>query len=235
MRSVNNIWLPYIILKEPFLSFHIDQPYKATNKLEGLLRWGPFDISIPANPLKPVSPIKIGVILPKKIKAWVEGYINKLNESREIDDDYLRPYKGFREVYGVNVEITSKMYIENNEIISCTSEKDVLNLFLQKIRQIKDKSTFDVLLIIIPEEFENYLEIRKENYYFHLHDKIKLFSASNNIRTQIIRQIRIPNFQNRKQLIRSIWWLSGAIYVKAGGVLYRLAEFDERVLYIGPI
>lgn len=233
MKSVNNIWLPYITLKEPFLSFHIDQSYKATNKLEGLFRWGPFDISIPANPLKPVSPIKMGIILPRKIKALVEDYINKLNESMEIDDDYLRPYKGFREVYGVNIDITSKMYIESNEIFNCTNEKDVLNLFLQKIQQVKNESTFDVLLIIIPEEFESYLEIRKENYYFHLHDKIKLFSASNNIRTQIIRQIRIHNFQNRKQLIRSIWWLSGAIYVKAGGVLYRLAEFDERVLYIG--
>ncbi len=234
MKNINNIWLPYITIEEPLLSFHVDQSYKASNKLEGLFKWGPFDNSIPANPLKLVSPIKIGIILPRKIKTLVESYIDKLNESLKIDNDYyLKPYKGFREIYGINMEISSKVYIESNEIFKCATEKDVLDLFTRKIKQIKDESIFDVLLIIIPKEFEQYLELRKENYYFNLHDQIKLFAVSNNIRTQIIRQIKIPNFQDEKTLIRSIWWLSGAIYVKAGGVLYRLAEFDERVLYIG--
>lgn len=233
MVKYNNIWQPYAIIKEAILSFHLEQLYHSKTKIEGLFKWGPFDNSIPNNPLKPVNPIKLGVILPKKKKKFFDNYLKNLIKKIELDDIYLKPYKGFREIYGVNLKVKSYEYIDDEEIVSCESEKDILNLYIRKISSAKEKFEFDVLLILIPSEFEEWLEIRKENYYFHLHDKIKLYAATQSIRTQIIREIRIPQLDKQKDLLRSIWWLSAAIYTKAGGTLYKLAEFDERVLYIG--
>ena len=233
MIKYKNIWQPYVIIKEPILSFHIEQLYHSKTKIDGLFNWGPFDNSVPNNPLKPPNPIKVGVILPKEKERIFNSYLENLDKEIELDDIYLKPYKGFREIYGVNLEMKSYEYIDDKEIASCESENDVLDLYVRKISSIKGKSEFGVLLILIPSEFEKWLEIRKENYYFHLHDKIKLYAAAQTVRTQIIKEVKIQTLNRRKDLLRSIWWLSGAIYTKAGGILYRLAEFDERVLYIG--
>jgi len=233
MIKYDNIWQSYAIIKEPILSFHVEQSYYSKTKIEGLFKWGPFDNSIPNNLLKPANPIKLGVILPQKKEKFFNSYLENLVKEIELDDVYLKPYKGFREIYGVNREVIFYEYIDDEEIVSCESEKDILNLYIRKITSTRAKCEFDVLLILIPSEFEKWLEIKKENYYFHLHDKIKLYAATQSIRTQIIREVKIPKLDIRKDLLRSIWWLSGAIYVKAGGTLYKLAEFNERVLYIG--
>jgi len=71
MIKYNNIWQSYAIIKEPILSFHLEKLYLSKAKIEGLFKWGPFDNSIPNNPLKPVNPIKIGLILPKKRKGFL--------------------------------------------------------------------------------------------------------------------------------------------------------------------
>jgi len=233
MNNDENIWQPYVIINEPVLSFHIEQSYYSKNKIDGLFKWGPFDNSIPNNPLKPVNPIKLVAILPRKKRKFFKSYLENLFTSIEMDDIYLKPYKGFREIYGINLKVEFYEYFDDEEVVTCESEKDVLDLYIKKISLAKEKYEFDVLLILIPAEFEEWLEIREESYYFHLHDKVKLFAATQNIRTQIIREIRIPKLDRPKDLLRSIWWLSGAIYVKAGGTLCSLAEFYERVLYIG--
>ena len=233
MTRNKNIWQSYVIIQEPLLSFHIEQSYYSETKIEGLFNWGPFDNSILNNPLRPPNPIKLGIILPRKNESYFNNYLEYLNKQIESDDIYLKPYKGFREIYGVNLEIKFYEYIDNREVESCVLEKDVLDLYIKKISSAKNKYEFDVLLILIPSEFEKFIEVRKENYHFHLHDKIKLYAATQSIRTQIFREVRIPNLNKQKDLLRNIWWLSGAIYTKAGGVLYRLAEFDERILYIG--
>ena len=232
----NNNWFPYINIEEPLLSFHLEENYFSKKKIEGLYKWGAIDNSIPNNPIRPHNPINIGIILIRNKSNLFLKYLDNLNNKLDLskeEDLYIKTYKGFREIYGVNTNFNPIEYIEEKEIESCSNEKDVLDLYVSKISYLKDKYNFKVLLITIPIEFEKWTEVTKKDYYFHLHDRIKLFAASKSIRTQIIRESKINNFTNIKELAKHIWWLSGAIYTKAGGLLYRLAEFEERVLYIG--
>ncbi len=233
MTKVNNIWKSFETIKEPLLSFHYDRPYYSESKIEGLFKWGALDSSVPNNLLRPTNPIKIGVITTSGKKEIVLKYLDRLNHSIEIKDLYLKSYKGFREIYGLKYDIEFCDCIDDKSILSAKSETELLDIYLKRISLAKAKHEFDVLVILIPSEAEKFTEIKTEDYYFHLHDQIKLFSSTNLIRTQIIKETRIPDRNNTKESLRHVWWLSGVLYTKASGVLYRLAEFDERILYVG--
>jgi len=233
MNTNNNNWTPYFIMKEPTLSFHIEDKFVSESKIDGLFNWGPFDSSISNNPCKPPNPIKIGLIGLKEKETFLTTFLEKLNQHSEVDDLYLKTYKGFREIYGTNLQISAKEMIPNKKFDECKTENEVLDIYTKIISKLKDIGSIDVAIIFIPNEIERWTEIRGENYYFNLHDKIKLNSATFGVRTQIIREKRMPNLSNEKSVLKRLWWLSGALYTKAGGVLYRLAEFSERILYVG--
>jgi argonaute-like protein implicated in RNA metabolism and viral defense len=53
------------------------------------------------------------------------------------------------------------------------------------------------------------------------------------LKLQLIREERIPSLKNVGDYVRKLWWLSSAIYTKAGGILYKLADAAERTAFIG--
>ena len=233
----------YILLPEPELTFSYVQPtYKSLSPLEGLKNWGPYDASIPGFILRPSNPIRIALISPSTKVHTIKGYLQSLMKENKLTKphEYLRDYKGFKEIYGLNVDISDQLIITVNpkEIVHCKNgehpEITFLELIKSKPKMLSAKrEQFDLIVLFITSEMKEFLEIKSENYSFDFHDQLKAYSAPSNLRLQLIREERIPKQADVNDTIRKLWWLSSAIYTKTGGIPYKLADISGKTAFIG--
>ena len=89
----------------------------------------------------------------------------------------------------------------------------------------KVRNSFDVLIIYLPKDWSECYEYEG----FDLHDALKAKLAQHYIPIQIV---------NEKALTRNcranvMWGISIALYAKASGIPWKLADFDKDEAYIG--
>lgn len=225
----------FTVCNEQKLSFNCSIPNATSiHPLQGLIDYGPYSkelISSQTNHIRIVS------IYPTSGYKKIENIIKELkgNHTPLERKKYLKNYIGFKNIYGVDIELLdSNKCIEISENIIEIDNKNKPHIILSNeignaIRSISNsRQEFDVLFILLPEKWISGFENLEDD--FNLHDLIKSLAASYNIPTQIIREDSTLSYKCRCSVM---WRMSIALYVKAGGIPWKLNGFDEETALIG--
>lgn len=237
----------YIVINEPELLFSAtEKEYCHKSPIVGLSCWGPYDSSI-SGLITPNNPIRLAIIsVHKKVFRLLE-YLNSLNNTIRLSEanDYLVEYEGFYNIYKTKLFIPTYennliQLISQEEIEQCKNTEDkeirfieLIKKYIRNLLPFRDK--FDVIIFHVTDEMSVFERVNINGYIFDLRDHIKAFCAPNNLKIQFIREKSIPSNENLSNVdyVRKAWWLSLAIYCKAGGIPYKLKETIPRTAYVG--
>jgi hypothetical protein len=151
--------------------------------------------------------------------------------------DYLPEWPGFHRVFGLHmrgagkgchVELDQGMEAELRE-----AEKPHILLAERLARAMQGldsrRTDFDVLFIYIPQRWSlGYVGAPDED--FDLHDYLKAAAATRRLPIQLVREDKALAYPDRASVM---WRIGLALYAKAGGVPWKLADTDQESAYIG--
>lgn len=221
-----------INIPEPKLAFEAFSPNPYHNHpLKGLSEFGPYSLK-----LSPINNIRIATICPSGTFHIIKNFFNELNKTHQPQEryTYLIPFTGFGNIFKTDIsllpessviEIDGKKLADSKNDFYITLSNEISNA-LKTIAM--SRQDFDVLAIYLPEVWS--LGFSDKNTGFDLHDFIKATSATYNIPTQIIRESSAIKYKCRCSVM---WRISIALYVKAGGVPWKLASVNENVAFVG--
>ena len=224
----------HVALPEPKLAFH---PESSTaqdiHPLRGLLQFGPY-----SQGLIP-SPLRVATIVPHGDGHQLYGFMKELNsDSRPTERrDYVPQWIGLQNVFHVEMQAASnRCHIELDKEVDVafrSSKSPHLLLGDRLVRAILQievyRTEFDVLFIHIPRRWASgFTGGFGED--FDLHDYLKAFTAGRGIPVQLVREDQALVYPDRASVM---WRIAIALYAKAGGVPWKLADVDPETAYIG--
>jgi hypothetical protein len=226
---------PYSLLDEPLLSFSPGEPSaRDVHPLRGLQVFGAYTSSA----FKLYTPeLRVALLGPGAGWQKLGNLMKTVRERHEPSDrkEYVPAYPGFQSLFGVPiVAAPGSVHIKWPDAISAlghggSPEARVLAAMrdaLSRLSLVRDQ--FDVLLVHLPDDWGPGLR----THGFDAHDVLKALGAHHSIPTQIVND-RTFSFQYKASLS---WRLAIALYVKAGGVPWKLAPLPgvpEDTAYIG--
>lgn len=226
---------PFSLLNEPELTFNPENTQRDVNPLRGLDRYGPYSNSIFS---KFSSALRIASVFPASGRKGVVDLVTTLRMPHASADrkEYVPAYRGFQEIFGVPLigAQNKKAHItwpnDLNALAPAGDPQVRLRQGLHDCMKQLDlvRSDFDVVLVHLPDAWASALRTTD----FDAHDALKTIGASYGIPTQVIND-RVFNFGYKASLA---WRLSIALYVKAGGIPWKLAPIPgipEDTAYIG--
>lgn len=228
-QIASHVWLP-----EPKLTFHPDRVSdRHVHPLRGLLRFGPYSSGLV------LDPIRVATIAPGGESQRLYSFVSELNSIAKPTErkDYLPEWPGFRSVFGVHmrgagrgchIELEGKL---EAELMEASRPHAVLADRLVRAIQSFDsrRADFDVLFIYLPQRWASvYSAAIGED--FDLHDHIKAVTAARRMPVQIVREDSALVYSDRASVM---WRIGLALYAKAGGVPWKLADTNPEVAYIG--
>jgi hypothetical protein len=221
-------------LQEPKLSFHPDRASdRHIHPLLGLLRFGPYSSGLVPDP------IRVATISPFGDSGRLFEFMRELNSPAQATErrDYLPDWPGFQPVFGLHMRGAARAcHIEldaalEDEFQASGSPHIVLaDRLIRAIQSLEARrAEFDVLFIYIPLRWQGgYVGGPTED--FDLHDHIKATTAARRMPVQLVREDKALVYPDRASVM---WRLGLALYVKAGGVPWKLADTDPETAYIG--
>jgi argonaute-like protein implicated in RNA metabolism and viral defense len=225
---------PFSLLDEPNLSFDIDDRSLDVNPLRGLDRFGPYSRDVfPSFTPK----LRLATMGPQSGWTQMRGLVSTLRSNHTAADrtDYVPAFSGFEKVFGVPLVAAEKnSHIKwKDELQSVDSTKPPHLQLLKAMREGMDqlsivRDQFDVALVHLPEMWN--IAFYAEG--FNAHDELKALGAARGIPTQVIND-RSFSFGYKASLA---WRLSIALYVKAGGIPWKLGPLQgvpQHTAYIG--
>lgn len=218
-------------IQEPSLTFDISKssPYHI-HPLVGLKEFGPYSSSI-----MPIEEIRVASIHLKGTGHFIINLINEFGLEHKPKERlrYLPDYEGFGKIFKSRIELVQNASIElEPDNVFSRDQPDHIALadtLGNAIRSMSQrKQDFDVLLIFLPKVWEK--AFADENSNFDLHDYLKAVTAVKNIPTQILTEEGAIKYKCRCSVM---WRLSIALYVKAGGIPWKLSNVDTESAFIG--
>jgi hypothetical protein len=226
---------PFTLLDEPLLAFASNKGNSTDlHPLRGLVRFGPYTNSV----FKPYTPaLRVATVGPASGWGQVGNLMKALRIAHEPEDrrEYVPRYPGFEQLFGVPlVAAEGVAHIKWPDDLSSlgTSGPPEARLFagmsdaLRRLSLIRDQ--FDLAVVHLPDSWA--LAFRTQA--FDAHDALKALGAQFSIPTQVLND-RTFSFRYKASIA---WRLGIALYVKAGGVPWKLAPLPgvpEGTAYIG--
>jgi hypothetical protein len=222
------LWWP-----EAALRFHPElTSERDTHPLRGLQRFGPYSKAL----LLP-SPIRIATIAPHGESTRLFSFMKELQQAARPRErpDYLPEWPGFSQVFQTKLTGTARRsHLELAAALDDQlAETDKPELWLAEAltRAIGElgafRSDFDILFLYLPARWEAAFFGDDD---FDLHDHLKALTAARGIPLQIVREDSALAYKCRASVM---WRVGLAIYAKAGGVPWKLADADPETAYIG--
>lgn len=224
---------PHTRLPEPKLAFHPDRPSDCEiHPLRGLLRFGPYSSTLVPDP------IRIATIAPWGESQQLYDFMKKLNEVYRPGErlDYLPEWPGFASVFKVRMtgaggqchaELEESLERELFEKASPhVILADAITRAIQGLETLRPR--FDVLFLYLPKRWEPFFRGGDDEY--DLHDHLKASTAMRNMPIQVVREDKALAYRDRASVM---WRIGLALYVKAGGVPWKLADTSRDTAYIG--
>lgn len=222
-------------LTEPDLLFHPDRiEDRSPHPLLGLTQFGPYSRSTVNNVL---DPIRVAVIAPHAGLRSIDRLLSEFNRRHlpKERSNYLPEYLGFPRIFGVNIvraEAVFEFPSDLDDRITISSNPNVLlaEELTRALTIIETKrNQFDVIAIYLPNRWERGF-FGPEGDDFDLHDYVKVIAAVRGLPTQVVNEDSALEYFCRCSVM---WRLSIALYTKAGGVPWKLANTDPQTAYIG--
>lgn len=223
--------------KEPLLRFGSDGAHDVCiHPLHGLLQFGPYS----KGKISAVTdPIRIATIAPYGQSPKATNLLRELQQRHYPRErrDYLSEFPGFAKVFGVQIDQAGAgCHIElpadlTDSIKRSPSPHRLLSdTLIRAIRSLQNlRHEFDVVLIVLSQEWESGFYGTKEDD-FDLHDYLKAVMASDAICVQFVKESSALNYHCRCSVM---WRLGIALYTKAGGVPWVLADIEPGTAFIG--
>jgi hypothetical protein len=185
------------------------------------------------------DPIRVATITPYGERRAVENLLRELEVSHKPRErrDYLPEFEGMSRIFGVRAVVGHpSVHVElpralDREIVEAARPHDVLSTALAgAIRGLRSlRSDFDAVCIYLPSRWElGFKGLPGED--FDLHDQVKAVAAGLAIPTQILREDEAFTYFCRASVA---WRLSIALYMKAGGIPWTLADIPAGTAFIG--
>lgn len=220
---------------EPDLLFHPDREEdRSQHPLLGLAKYGPYSRSTINSVL---DPIRVAVITPYGGLREIDHLISEFGQRHRPRErtKYLPEFLGFSRIFGINI-VRSEVYVEfSSELDQHVADSATPHVLLAEelFRALSAVETrrnqFDVVAIYLPVRWERGF-FGPEGDDFNLHDYIKGIAAVHGIPTQVINDESALAYFCRCSVM---WRLSIAMYTKAGGVPWKLANAGDETAYIG--
>lgn len=238
MSAAQPFRLPgHIVLPEPQLRFGSNDARDVDiHPMEGLIRFGPYS----HGKLSPVAnPIRVGMIVPAGLEESLVRQMRELDQEHKPRErkQYLPAFPGFEKVFGVRFTRggpASRIVLSQDldrQIESAAAPHVVLAEALTRalfaLRNARD--TFDIVVILLKESWSPGFR-GPAGDDFDLHDYVKAYAASEGICVQFLREDSALNYHCRCSVA---WRLGIALYTKAGGTPWVLAEVEPDTAFIG--
>lgn len=225
---------PFSLLEEPQLTFDSSDKALDVNPLRGLDRHGPYSSGSFKTYTKE---LRVATIAPESGWAGLRLLVGTLRSSHSAKDrvEYVPAYRGFEQIFGIPLvaAATSRAHIKLPDDIGLKSAANPGAQLMQVIggamdRLAIEREHFDVVLIHLPDAWQSAFRAPG----FDAHDAIKALGAGFGIPSQVIND-RAIQFTLKASLA---WRLGIALYVKAGGIPWKLGPLPgvpEGTAYIG--
>ena len=225
---------PHFWLSEPELTFHPDRPRdRERHPLRGLLKYGPYSSGFVPDP------IRVATLAPSGESKHLYNFIGSLNSTFDPRErkNYLPKWPGFRSTFGLGMRGAGggchQEVDQHLDGVLQTSPQPHVAVADQLIRAIQRlearRNDFDVLFLYIPRRWESSFFGGPDDD-FDLHDHLKAYTAARGLPIQLVREDKAISYHCKASVM---WRIGLALYAKAGGVPWKLAESDPETAYIG--
>lgn len=228
---------PFQLLDEPFLSFSPDdERARDLHPLRGLVQFGPFS----KRSFGAFTPtLRVAVICPQVGWGRVVELMKTIQQSHAPGDrkDYVPHYPGFEKLFRIPIHSaapSARIFWPNSidELpFTGSTEERLAAAFEEALCRLElVRSEFDVVVVHLPESWAYALKTET----FNAHDVLKALGARFGIPTQVLND-RAFSF-SMTSAASIAWRLAIALYVKAGGIPWKLAPMTgipDGTAYIG--
>lgn len=228
---------PFQLLEEPVLSFSpADERARDLHPLRGLTKFGPFS----KRSFGPYTPqLRVALVGPRAGWDHVVALMKLVQQPHDPTDrkDYVPRYPGFERLFGIPIHAAAQAArilwpdsIENFPFDG-SPEQRLMSAFQEALSRLElVRSEFDVVVVHLPDAWGGALKTDS----FNAHDVLKALGARLGMPTQVLND---RAFAFSKTSAASIAWrLAIALYVKAGGIPWKLAPMPgvpDGTAYIG--
>jgi hypothetical protein len=225
---------PHVWFPEPSLAFHPERKGdRDTHPLRGLLKFGPYSSNLVPDP------IRVATIAPAGQQKRLFEFMRELNSEYEPKErkDYLPKWPGFSNAFklgmraaaiGCHIELDARLESELQD--SAAPHVILAERIIRAVQALESRRTeFDVIFLYVPISWARGFH-GAPGEDFDLHDSLKAATAARRIPIQLVREDKALAYPDRASVM---WRIGLALYAKAGGVPWKLADADPEAAYIG--